>query len=228
MFKKYHWHRIVCDECQELKCSTNQIASLCADLESNHRWMVSGTPFCSKVEDLHGELNFLKVWPFCLANNKDGFWAHKIGIPFQQKDPSSLKLLYLLIDNVMIRHNKGQRYIDGKPLVKIPPRTIEWRGFEIEDHNEKYVLATMELFMATALDRFMASASVRATNNNAAAIVTLPNYVRLKGLLALMSKMLSHPSSVPISAIDHIWRLLAPPAHINYDVYEGSGFIFKR
>ena len=61
VYKKFHWHRIVLDECQEVKMPTNQIAKLCADLESNHRWMVSGTPFFSSIEDLHGELNFLKV-----------------------------------------------------------------------------------------------------------------------------------------------------------------------
>jgi hypothetical protein len=41
--------------------STNQIAQQCSSLSSEARWMVSGTPLCNKIEDLHGELKFLKV-----------------------------------------------------------------------------------------------------------------------------------------------------------------------
>jgi SNF2 family DNA or RNA helicase len=72
LFQSIYWHRIVLDECQEIKIATNQIATMCANLSSQRRWMVSGTPLCSRVSDLHGELNFLKVWPFCLPNNEDG------------------------------------------------------------------------------------------------------------------------------------------------------------
>jgi E3 ubiquitin-protein ligase SHPRH len=66
--------------------------------------MVSGTPLCSTISDLHGELNFLQVWPFCLSNAKDGFWEAKIGKPFEQRSESALQLLYALMDVVMMRH----------------------------------------------------------------------------------------------------------------------------
>jgi SNF2 family DNA or RNA helicase len=104
MYSRIKWHRIVLDECQEIKVATNAIASRCADLVANHRWMVSGTPLCSKIEDLHGELNFLQVWPFCLSNQKDGFWEVKIGRPFRERDETALTLLHALIDVVMMRH----------------------------------------------------------------------------------------------------------------------------
>mgnify|MGYP006914925142 CR=1 FL=1 len=35
--------------------------------------MVSGTPLYTSIDDLHGELSFLKVIPFCLADDKDGW-----------------------------------------------------------------------------------------------------------------------------------------------------------
>ena len=34
---KYNWHRIVVDECQELKCSTSLIASQCSNLGASYR-----------------------------------------------------------------------------------------------------------------------------------------------------------------------------------------------
>ena len=61
LLKKIDWHRVVLDECQEIKVPTNQIAVNCAMLASRNRWMVSGTPLCSSINDLHGELNFLQV-----------------------------------------------------------------------------------------------------------------------------------------------------------------------
>lgn len=56
LIRKISWHRIVLDECQEIKVPTNQIAKNCANLVTNHRWMVSGTPLCSRIDDLHGKL----------------------------------------------------------------------------------------------------------------------------------------------------------------------------
>ena len=40
-----HWHRIVLDECQELKCSTSLIASQCSNLKASYRFVVH--LFCS-------------------------------------------------------------------------------------------------------------------------------------------------------------------------------------
>ena len=34
---KHYWHRIVVDECQELKCSTSLIASQCSNLGASYR-----------------------------------------------------------------------------------------------------------------------------------------------------------------------------------------------
>ena len=53
-----------------------------ADLTASNRWMVSGTPFINSIDDLNGELQFLKVWPFSLSDSLDGFWQKKIGGPF--------------------------------------------------------------------------------------------------------------------------------------------------
>jgi hypothetical protein len=43
----------------------------------------AGTPLCNKIEDLHGELKFLKIWPFSIPDTEDGFWQKKVGDPFR-------------------------------------------------------------------------------------------------------------------------------------------------
>lgn len=143
--------------------ATNKIATSCSCLSANHRWMVSGTPLCSKVEDLHGELNFLKVWPFCLQ--KDGFWESKIGKPFRANDKDALLLLHDLLDVVMMRHSKSQRYIaDGRPLVNMPPRTVEWRPVKIQSRSEQYLFKWLESFSADAFEDFKANFDHRGSD----------------------------------------------------------------
>lgn len=66
VLKHLDWHRIVLDEAQEIRTATTQIARQCIGLHAQHRWMVSGTPLATSVDDLHGELAFLDVWPFSL------------------------------------------------------------------------------------------------------------------------------------------------------------------
>ena len=90
--KNVLWHRIVLDESQYVRHSTSRIAGLVADLHATHRWMVTGTPFAKHLDDLHGELNFLGVWPFSLTN--DGFWEARIRTPWQKKDRAVLPLLH--------------------------------------------------------------------------------------------------------------------------------------
>ena len=203
--------------------ATNKIATLCANLQASHRWMVSGTPLCSKVEDLHGELNFLKVWPFCLQ--KDGFWESKIGTPFRQKSKEAIRLLYDLLDVVMMRHSKNQRYLDGRPLVKMPARVIEWRPFEVIDNAELFLLKWFEVFCADAFQSFIDGV---ALSDRDAAVA--PQYAHIRGLVAITSRLLTHPSSLTLSSLDHIRRLLgAAVFHFqghntaNHNIAPGAG-----
>lgn len=120
---KIFWRRIVLDECQQVRSATSAIARTCIDLRSEHRWMVSGTPLHSSVNDLNGELAFLGVYPFCLPNSSDGFWLHKITEGLKRKDTTTLSLLSRLLSAVAMRHSKSQlRLRDGTPLISLPPR----------------------------------------------------------------------------------------------------------
>ncbi|CAM9847939.1 unnamed protein product, partial [Phaeothamnion confervicola] len=93
--KKINWHRVILDECQEIKTATTQVATLCQALHAENRWMVSGTPLASSINDLHGELAFLGVWPFSLQN--DGFWEGKVAAPYRSRSEEGLDLLLALL-----------------------------------------------------------------------------------------------------------------------------------
>lgn len=167
--------------------------------------MVSGTPLCSKIADLHGELNFLQVWPFCLSNSQDGFWDSKIGHPYATNQDSALILLYALLDAVMMRHSKTQTYIDGRPLVVIPGRTIEWRSFELEMTSERFLFQYLESFAADALVRFLSESPTAVHGKD---IARLPHYALIRSLMGLISRCITNPRTVTLKKLDHLRRIL--------------------
>ncbi|KAJ1430449.1 SNF2 family N-terminal domain-containing protein, partial [Ochromonadaceae sp. CCMP2298] len=216
--KNIHWHRIVLDECQEIKVATSQIAAKCAALRSPRRWMVSGTPLCTRLSDLHGELKFLRVWPFCLPNTQDGFWELRIEKPFYQRSEHCLPLLRALLRGVMMRHAKSQRYVLGdKPLIKLPARSIEWRGFDFQHADEEFALRYIEAFAADALERFA------ATQGSLDNWGSRPHFAHLRNLVGVMSRCISHPSCVNLLNLDHVRRLLVQGAGGGWGMGMGGG-----
>ena len=228
LMNKFNWHRIVLDECQELKTSTSQIAKLCAKLNATYRWMVSGTPIINKLADLNGELNFLKVFPFCLSDKEDGFWKKKIGDPFKEKDENALLLLHSLIDVVMMRHSKSQTYIDGRSLVAMPPRTVEWRGFHIRNHSELYISSYLHEFAIDAFVNFMKqfNQSNPDVSSEVAEVNRLSrgsNYGQIKSLIGLISKAITHASAISLTQLDHLKRMLCTIKNVKFlQTNEGS------
>ena len=207
--RKFRWHRIVLDECQELKCSTSSIARQCSNLTASNRWMVSGTPFINSIDDLNGELQFLKVWPFSLSDSLDGFWQKKIGGPFAEKEESSLELLYALIDVVMMRHSKSQRYLlNNSKLVQIPQRIIEWRAFDITNPHELYIVKYLESFTVHAFLAFMKSNAEFIGVDQATTVH--PNYPQIRSLYQLLSKCITDSGNFSKQQVDHLRRLLCP------------------
>ena len=112
--------------------------------------MVSGTPLHGGADDLNGELDFLGVWPFCLSDQTDGFWAHRIGIPFANRDEECLPLLRALLRGVVVRHTKAQRRVaDGSPLLALPSAARETRAVRHgaaphEAPSERFVCSFLE------------------------------------------------------------------------------------
>ncbi len=217
-YRKLHWHRIVLDECQEIKQSTSAIATGCAGLSSSYRWMVSGTPLCTKIEDLHGELNFLKIWPFSLSDSKDGFWSAKIGKPYANGMESGLRLLHTLMDTVMMRHSKTQRYVEtNKRLVAMPDRSIEWKGFSAaSDNTEAYVIAYVQKFAADAFCHFIRYGVARGYHGQGI------NYGQLRHFVAWISMSLTNAADIPLAKLDYFQRAMSPVVRIHNFGASGS------
>lgn len=139
------WARVVLDEMQEIRSSTTELAKACRGLRCQVRWMVSGTPLYTSVDDLNGELAFLGVLPFCLPDAVDGFWGARIGEPFRRQEQGSLELLRVLLGGVMIRHSKSQAYVRGGGSILALPEASN-RVVAVEGTpSERYVYAFLEM-----------------------------------------------------------------------------------
>ncbi|CAM9152561.1 unnamed protein product, partial [Ectocarpus fasciculatus] len=209
LFKTIHWHRIVLDECQEIKVATNQIASMCARLAATNRWMVSGTPLVNQVADLHGELNFLQIWPFSLPDVVDGFWELRVQRGYDHRDETSLHLLHSLLSTVMMRHTKSQRYItSGEPLVTLPARTIEFKPFELTEKYERCAYDYIASFAADSLLDFMDDSQLDHTADSTR-WRNVPRYAQLRGLMSVMSRCITSAAAIDLRSLDHLRRLLS-------------------
>ena len=127
VLSRIRWRRVVLDEMQEVRSSTTDVARNCRSLEvSRARWMVSGTPLYEGIDDLNGELGFLRVLPFDQKDSTDGFWGRRIGRPWYGDSsdgftqPDSRDLLDLLLRGVMMRHSKSQRTMEGDSILALP------------------------------------------------------------------------------------------------------------
>ena len=106
VLSKIHWLRVMIDEMQFIRSPTTHLAKATKRLSCRFRWMISGTPLYSSVNDLNGELQFLGIVPFCLDDRVDGFWGMKVKGPFERRDPQALEVVAQLLDRIMIRHSK--------------------------------------------------------------------------------------------------------------------------
>jgi len=164
LLRHIHWRRIVLDECQEVRSSTTVLARTAASLQAGKRWMVSGTPMRDGVQDLNGSLMFLGVWPFSLSDKSDGFWAQRIGRPWEQRNPESLVLLNALLAGVALRHSKSQRDAAGRPLAALPPTTYTLCPVSLTG-SELYLYTFLERHAATVLSSAAASGFIGASEH---------------------------------------------------------------
>jgi len=119
------WGRIVLDEMQEIRSTTTKIAKTCENLQSDRRWMLSGTPLFDGIHDFRGELNFLQLEPFA-ANNEDGFFSFAVGDPWECHAPKAISTLRHLA-KVLLRRSKSMTIqATGQPILALQPLTIEF------------------------------------------------------------------------------------------------------
>jgi len=164
-FNRIKWDRVVLDEMQEIRSSTTDHARACEKLLCDCRWMVSGTPLYTSIDDLNGELAFLGVLPFCASDAVDGFWNMRISKPFSRRSAEALELLNRLLSGVMIRHSKSQTYVDGSSILDLPTSSTR-RVAVPQSDSEKYLYQFLEMNAAADLAAVIQGAGSSVAGQN--------------------------------------------------------------
>lgn len=186
--QRIHWRRICLDEMQEIRSSTTSLARMCRDLSARSRWMISGTPIYTGIDDIHGELNFLGIIPFSCPDNADGFWSKRVKRPFELKLPIALERLGLLLEHVMMRHSKNQTYVTDsqRTILHLPTATTRYVGIPME-YRERALYQYLEALAVKALDMYTPHQQNRRSHRGFNHAANRPWFVAIELLRLLAS-----------------------------------------
>lgn len=123
------WLRVILDEAHNIKNRSTMNARACCDLVSRRRWALTGTPIINRLTDLFSLLKFLRVEPW----GDFSFFNSFVCKPFQAKSTKALDVVQVILESVLLRREKRMKDKDGKPIVQLPPKTIEVRELEFTD-----------------------------------------------------------------------------------------------
>ncbi|KAK1971980.1 SNF2 family domain-containing protein [Colletotrichum sublineola] len=130
------FYRVVLDESQQIKNHKAQAALSAAELMSQYRWCLSGTPMMNGVDELYSLYRFLKIKPYSeWANFRSAF-----GVLFGKRgDPQAqaMRNLQVLLKATLLRRTKTSQ-IDGKPILQLPEKTEEVVYAELNEDERKF------------------------------------------------------------------------------------------
>ncbi|EIN06926.1 hypothetical protein PUNSTDRAFT_90645 [Punctularia strigosozonata HHB-11173 SS5] len=173
------WFRVVLDEGHTIKNRNTKAAQACCALEAKFRWVLTGTPMQNNVEELYSLFKFLGIRPL---NDWDHFNTH-INKPVKSgKSARAMKRLQIVLRAIMLRRLKTD-LINGKPLVELPPRTVEIVSC-LFDNDERLFYESIQSKVEAQMNKLQ----------NAGVI--MKNYTTVLILLLRLRQACNHPALV--------------------------------
>ncbi|KAL6844536.1 hypothetical protein ACP4OV_026209 [Aristida adscensionis] len=136
---RVRWFRIVLDEAQTIKNYRTKVARACSGLSAQRRWCLSGTPIQNKIDDLYSYFSFLKYEPYC----KYVSFSDMIKNPISSDPVRGYKKLQAILRIVLLRRTK-ETLIDGEPIIKLPPKTIQLNKIDFTKEERAFYLTLEE------------------------------------------------------------------------------------
>ncbi|CAL5029860.1 unnamed protein product [Urochloa decumbens] len=136
---RVRWFRVVLDEAQTIKNYRTQVSRACCGLRAERRWCLSGTPIQNKIEDLYSYFCFLKYEPY----SKFSSFKYMIKDPITKDSARGYKKLQAILRIVLLRRTK-ETLIDGEPILKLPPKTIQLSKIDFTPEERAFYLTLEE------------------------------------------------------------------------------------
>ena len=115
------WLRVVLDEGHQIKNSAAKTTAAVNSLDTERRWILSGTPIQNNLKELYSLINWLGVKPFSLQPK--AYWNREISNPVKKGDPLAMRVLQVLINGICLRRTKRDKF-NGLPIVALPPKNV--------------------------------------------------------------------------------------------------------
>jgi len=120
---KVKWLRVVMDEGHSIRNHLTKTAKAAMSLNTQRRWIVTGTPIQNNLMDLWSLVNWLDFGLYAGKANMRMYKAH-IERPCKNGDPIGFERLQVLMDVICLRRTKMDKKPDGSMLVELPSKTV--------------------------------------------------------------------------------------------------------
>jgi len=122
--EQIRWWRIICDEGHFLRSSATQRHKTIANLAADNRWLVSGTPVNTSINDLKSQLKLLGIEHvdemFGRFIAKAGHRSHNRNKKKETYKPE----LFFFLRSILMRHSMKQTYRGtNNSILELPPKT---------------------------------------------------------------------------------------------------------
>ena len=193
--RRTHWHRILVDESHYNQSGeTSRTKLVLATLSATHRHCVTGTPIGHSLDDLQGQLRFLRIAPF----NRLSWWQNNIGNPYYSRCPDALKILRNILSRFVVRHSKEQQTLTGQALIALPPRTVETVLLPFGTAAEKKVYDALEARNRNRFEELRRQSPATVAGK----------YIELVGMLVSARQACSHVGMINLTKLDRSNRAI--------------------
>ncbi|XP_051218804.1 helicase-like transcription factor CHR28 isoform X1 [Lolium perenne] len=172
---RVRWFRVVLDEAQTIKNHRTKSARACCGLRAKRRWCLSGTPMQNTIDDLYSYFRFLKYEPYSVY----GSFQSMIKNPISKGSKQGYKKLQTVLKIVLLRRTK-ETLLDGEPIIKIPPKTIELKKINFTQ-EERYFYLALEEGSRQKFKKFAVAGTIKQ------------NYANILVLLLRLRQACDHP-----------------------------------
>ncbi|KAG0522763.1 hypothetical protein BDA96_07G065700 [Sorghum bicolor] len=161
---RVRWFRVVLDEAQTIKNFRTVVARACCGLRAKRRWCLSGTPIQNAIDELYSYFRFLKYDPYSTYNSFCSMIKH----PIARDAIHGYKKLQAVLRVVLLRRTK-ETLINGKPIINLPPKTINLKKVDFTQEERSFYLTLEE----RSRQRFKAFAAAGTLKQNYANILLM-------------------------------------------------------
>ncbi|XP_044968034.1 helicase-like transcription factor CHR28 [Hordeum vulgare subsp. vulgare] len=172
---RVRWFRVVLDEAQTIKNHHTKSARACCGLKAKRRWCLSGTPMQNTIDDLYSYFRFLKYEPY----SSFSLFRSMIKGPISRGSSQGYKKLQTVLKIILLRRTK-ETLLDGEPIIKVPPKTIELKKINFTQ-EERYFYLALEEGSREKFKEFAAAGTIKQ------------NYANILVLLLRLRQACDHP-----------------------------------